>query len=101
MGQAVGIQPAMSLVGRDHAFLKSCRPSRGRGKQNMEARGQAVPSTWLSPKPPKMFLTDYCWLEAPSSNTQVNTHFCGLFLVIQGKHGHDVRSGHGEKNQVI
>lgn len=60
VGQATGSQPAMSSVGRDPAFLTGSfhepqRPRHGRGKQSTEAGGQAVPSTWLSSQPPRIF----------------------------------------------
>lgn len=55
----------------------------------MEARGQAVPATWLGPKPPRIFphhlLSSIVTLVKHTTHNRTHTHFYCLFLMTGGK----------------
>lgn len=58
VGWEVGRQPSVSSVGQGPAFLSGSfhgSPGAKVEVNSVKARGQAVPATWLGPKPPRIF----------------------------------------------
>lgn len=98
VGRAAGSQPAMSSAGWDpHSSLAAStgpwRLVQGRGKQNTEARGQAVPSTWLGPKPPRAFPHHLLWaVDTLAKFTQHARKFAHPHLLLVSRDKRPTRS---------